>query len=132
MLRPTFTHADELELECVWLLQPPFAASVRVLLVLHRRCDAEMKLVRLPRRCCSPWLHMRIHHCRVLQQRFDALEVTPPDTPSLRLSEVAAGLSRREAARLFYQICSTYLPPTCLLSAWLAKDSLPRMYHIRI
>ena len=71
---------------------------------------------------------MRIRHCRVLQQRFDALEVVPPDVPSLRLSEVATGLTRQEAARLFYQICSTLLPPTCLMSALHAKGPLPMMF----
>ena len=63
-------------------------------------------------------------HCRVLRQRFDALGVAPPDTPSLRLSEVAAGLTRREAARLFYQICSTTLPRMYLISALHAKEPL--------
>ena len=61
-------------------------------------------------------------HCRVLRQRFDALDVAPPDTPSLRLSKVAAGLTRQEAARLFYQICSTLLPPMYLVSALHAKE----------
>jgi hypothetical protein len=61
----------------------------------------------------------------VLRQRFDEQEVAPPNTPSLRLSKVACGLSRLEAARLFYQICSASLPSVSCTCAVRAQQPQP-------
>lgn len=59
---------------------------------------------------CASVLSRTCACCRVLQQRFEGMEEASPGSARLSLNTLAAGLSRLEAARLFYQICSALFP----------------------
>ena len=66
----------------------------------------------------SPYLehlHAVLWHaavvCRILRDRLDAMQSQGDVNPCLSFTQLAAGLRRSEAAKLFYQICGKFFIP---------------------
>ena len=51
---------------------------------------------------------------RALQQQFQAKEEATGASPTLSVDDLTAAMTKREAARIFYQICGK-LPTACFV-----------------
>lgn len=47
------------------------------------------------------------HTCRALQQQFQEKEAVADASPCLSVNALTAAMTKREAAKIFYQICGT-------------------------
>ena len=66
--------------------------------------------------------------CRALQQQFQAKEDATGASPTLSVDALTAAMTKREAARIFYQICGR-LPTPVGLRAEIVSP--PRLAYVQ-